>query len=92
MFNKRSKDGFKVLKITRPGFLQRLQYFADSGFCAIHTHAHTHTPDGEGIMESSRVRAPLPTPPEEDVQEEKVYGNVLAELESVDLPLGTTLR
>ncbi|KAM9462066.1 exocyst complex component 6 isoform 1-T1 [Clarias gariepinus] len=43
-------------------------------------------------MESSRVRAPLPSPPEEDVQEEKVYSNVFAELESVDLPLGTTLR
>ncbi|XP_062382093.1 exocyst complex component 6 isoform X2 [Sardina pilchardus] len=34
----------------------------------------------------------LPDPPEEDDREEKVYGNVLAELESVDLPLGTTLR
>ncbi|XP_017339039.1 exocyst complex component 6 isoform X2 [Ictalurus punctatus] len=43
-------------------------------------------------MESSRVRAPPPSPPEEDVREEKVYGNVFAELESVDLPLGTTLR
>ncbi|XP_026771395.3 exocyst complex component 6 isoform X5 [Pangasianodon hypophthalmus] len=43
-------------------------------------------------MESSRVRAPLPSPPEEDVREEKLYGNVFAELESVDMPLGTTLR
>ncbi|XP_060795582.1 exocyst complex component 6 isoform X1 [Neoarius graeffei] len=43
-------------------------------------------------MDSSRVRAPLPCPPEEDVRDEKVYGNVFAELESVDLPLGTTLR
>ncbi|XP_062858748.1 exocyst complex component 6 isoform X1 [Trichomycterus rosablanca] len=40
-------------------------------------------------MESSK--AP-PLSPSEDVREEKVYGNVFAELESVDLPLGTTLR
>ncbi|XP_041937891.1 exocyst complex component 6 isoform X2 [Alosa alosa] len=42
-------------------------------------------------MESKAMKA-LPDPPEEDDREEKVYGNVLAELESVDLPLGTTLR
>ncbi|XP_058261657.1 exocyst complex component 6 isoform X2 [Hemibagrus wyckioides] len=45
------------------------------------------------IMESSRrARAPTPNSPQEDVREEKVYYNVFAELESVDLPLGTTLR
>ncbi|XP_036376562.1 exocyst complex component 6 isoform X1 [Megalops cyprinoides] len=43
-------------------------------------------------MTSDRVRAPLPSIPDEDNKEEKVYGNVFAELESVDLPLGTTLR
>ncbi|XP_026132919.1 exocyst complex component 6-like isoform X3 [Carassius auratus] len=32
------------------------------------------------------------SPQEEDQGEGKVYGNVFAELESVDLPLGTTLR
>lgn len=42
-------------------------------------------------MENKAMKA-LPDPPEEDDREEKVYGNVLAELESVDLPLGTTLR
>ncbi|XP_047673209.1 exocyst complex component 6 isoform X2 [Tachysurus fulvidraco] len=43
-------------------------------------------------MESSRARAPTPSPPQDDVQEKKVYCNVFVELESVDLPLGTTLR
>ncbi|XP_063077974.1 exocyst complex component 6 isoform X3 [Engraulis encrasicolus] len=38
------------------------------------------------------MKALPPDPPEEDDREEKIYGNVLAELESVDLPLGTTLR
>lgn len=47
---------------------------------------------GKGNMDNSRVRALPPTPPEEDIREGKVYGNVLAELETVDLPLGTTLR
>ncbi|XP_064176489.1 exocyst complex component 6 isoform X2 [Anguilla rostrata] len=43
-------------------------------------------------MTSDRVKAPLPSIPDEENKEEKVYGNVFAELESVDLPLGTTLR
>ncbi|KAK2865929.1 hypothetical protein Q7C36_001985 [Tachysurus vachellii] len=43
-------------------------------------------------MESSRARAPAPSSPQEDVREKKVYCNVFVELESVDLPLGTTLR
>ncbi|XP_035259620.1 exocyst complex component 6 isoform X2 [Anguilla anguilla] len=43
-------------------------------------------------MTSNRVKAPLPSIPDEENKEEKVYGNVFAELESVDLPLGTTLR
>ncbi|XP_028424000.1 exocyst complex component 6 isoform X6 [Perca flavescens] len=47
-------------------------------------------------MASDRVHAALPDPPsqieEENKEEEKVFGNIFAELESVDLPLGTTLR
>ncbi|KAL3051941.1 hypothetical protein OYC64_002047 [Pagothenia borchgrevinki] len=47
-------------------------------------------------MASNRVHAALPDPPslseEENKEEEKVFGNIFAELESVDLPLGTTLR
>ncbi|XP_017539872.1 exocyst complex component 6 isoform X1 [Pygocentrus nattereri] len=43
-------------------------------------------------MDSSRARAPPPSPPQEDIREGKIYGNVFAELESIDLPLGTTLR
>nr|XP_043869750.1 exocyst complex component 6 isoform X3 [Solea senegalensis] len=47
-------------------------------------------------MARDRVHAALPDPPiqnEEDNNEaEKAFGNVFAELESVDLPLGTTLR
>ncbi|XP_036936977.1 exocyst complex component 6 isoform X1 [Acanthopagrus latus] len=47
-------------------------------------------------MASDRVHAALPDPPsqseEENKEEEKAFGNIFAELESVDLPLGTTLR
>ncbi|XP_053269174.1 exocyst complex component 6 isoform X2 [Pleuronectes platessa] len=47
-------------------------------------------------MASDRVHAALPDPPsqneEDNREEEKVFGNIFAELESVDLPLGTTLR
>uniref|UniRef100_A0A671V0L6 Exocyst complex component n=1 Tax=Sparus aurata TaxID=8175 RepID=A0A671V0L6_SPAAU len=47
-------------------------------------------------MASDRVHAALPNPPsqseEENKEEEKAFGNIFAELESVDLPLGTTLR
>uniref|UniRef100_A0A673KY80 Exocyst complex component n=1 Tax=Sinocyclocheilus rhinocerous TaxID=307959 RepID=A0A673KY80_9TELE len=44
-------------------------------------------------MYSSSSSLKIPTSPqEEDKGEGKVYGNVFAELESVDLPLGTTLR
>ncbi|XP_058648914.1 exocyst complex component 6 isoform X1 [Onychostoma macrolepis] len=44
-------------------------------------------------MYNSRSSLKIPTSPqEEDKGEGKVYGNVFAELESVDLPLGTTLR
>ncbi|XP_042363489.1 exocyst complex component 6 isoform X1 [Plectropomus leopardus] len=47
-------------------------------------------------MASDRVHAALPVPPnqseEENKEEEKTFGNIFAELESVDLPLGTTIR
>ncbi|XP_034425887.1 exocyst complex component 6 isoform X5 [Hippoglossus hippoglossus] len=47
-------------------------------------------------MATDRVHAALPDPPsqneEDNREEEKVFGNIFAELESVDLPLGTTLR
>lgn len=46
-------------------------------------------------MDTDRVHAALPDPPsqvEEEKVEEKAFGNFFAELESVDLPLGTTLR
>ncbi|XP_064878915.1 exocyst complex component 6-like [Oncorhynchus nerka] len=45
-------------------------------------------------MSSDRVEKPLPDIPEDDGSrdDEKDFGNVFAELESVDLPLGTTLR
>lgn len=46
-------------------------------------------------MSSDRVHAALPDPPrqpEDNPEEEKAAGNIFAELESVDLPLGTTLR
>ncbi|XP_047464576.1 exocyst complex component 6 isoform X3 [Mugil cephalus] len=47
-------------------------------------------------MASDRVHAALPNPPsqgeKENKEEENVFGNIFAELESVDLPLGTTLR
>lgn len=47
-------------------------------------------------MTSDRVHAALPDPPsqneEDNKEEEKTFGNIFAELESVDLPLGTTLR
>ncbi|XP_067433324.1 exocyst complex component 6 isoform X5 [Thunnus thynnus] len=47
-------------------------------------------------MASDRVHAALPDPPnqseEDNKEEEKAFGNIFAELESVDLPLGTTLR
>ncbi|XP_065805322.1 exocyst complex component 6 isoform X6 [Labrus bergylta] len=47
-------------------------------------------------MSVDRVHAALPDPPlqseEENREEEKAFGNAFAELESVDLPLGTTLR
>uniref|UniRef100_A0A672PWX3 Exocyst complex component n=1 Tax=Sinocyclocheilus grahami TaxID=75366 RepID=A0A672PWX3_SINGR len=44
-------------------------------------------------MYSSSSSLKIPTSPQdEDKGEGKVYGNVFAELESVDLPLGTTLR
>ncbi|XP_076856135.1 exocyst complex component 6 isoform X3 [Brachyhypopomus gauderio] len=43
-------------------------------------------------MENRRLRVLPPSPPAVDLREEKTYGNVFAELESVDLPLGTTLR
>lgn len=47
-------------------------------------------------MATKRVHAALPDLPsqseEENKEEEKAFGNFLVELESVDLPLGTTLR
>lgn len=47
-------------------------------------------------MASDRVHAALPAPPsqseDENKNEKKTFGNIFAELESVDLPLGTTLR
>nr|XP_029134282.1 exocyst complex component 6 isoform X5 [Labrus bergylta] len=47
-------------------------------------------------MSVDRVHSALPDPPlqseEENREEEKAFGNAFAELESVDLPLGTTLR
>uniref|UniRef100_A0A3Q1DAC2 Exocyst complex component n=1 Tax=Amphiprion ocellaris TaxID=80972 RepID=A0A3Q1DAC2_AMPOC len=47
-------------------------------------------------MASNRVHAALPDPPnqseEEHKAEQKAFENFFAELESVDLPLGTTLR
>ncbi|XP_049614886.1 exocyst complex component 6 isoform X1 [Syngnathus scovelli] len=47
-------------------------------------------------MDSKRVHAPLPDLPtqgkNDNEDEEKVLGNIFAELESVDLPLGTTMR
>ncbi|XP_008312376.2 exocyst complex component 6 isoform X3 [Cynoglossus semilaevis] len=47
-------------------------------------------------MARDRVHAALPEPPRQNddnsKEEEKVFGNIFAELESVDLPLGTTLR
>ncbi|XP_060884163.1 exocyst complex component 6 isoform X4 [Labrus mixtus] len=47
-------------------------------------------------MSVDRVHAALPDPPlqseEENREEEKAFGNAFAELESVELPLGTTLR
>ncbi|XP_041671317.1 exocyst complex component 6 isoform X2 [Cheilinus undulatus] len=47
-------------------------------------------------MAGARVHAALPDPPlqseDENKEEEKAFGNIFAELESVDLPLGTTLR
>ncbi|CAJ1080437.1 exocyst complex component 6 isoform X2 [Xyrichtys novacula] len=47
-------------------------------------------------MAADRVHAALPDPPlqseDDDKEEEKTFGNIFAELESVDLPLGTTLR
>lgn len=47
-------------------------------------------------MASDRLHAALPEPPsqseEDNKEEETVFGNIFAELESVDLPLGTTLR
>lgn len=46
-------------------------------------------------MARDRVHAALPDPPsqgEEENKEDKTFGNIFAELESVDLPLGTTLR
>lgn len=45
-------------------------------------------------MSSDRVEKPLPDIPEDDGSrdDEKGFGTVFAELESVDLPLGTTLR
>lgn len=42
-------------------------------------------------MASDRVRTALPDPPGQD-EEEKAFANIFAELESVELPLGTTLR
>ncbi|XP_011486846.2 exocyst complex component 6 isoform X3 [Oryzias latipes] len=47
-------------------------------------------------MDTDRLHAALPEPPsqneEDNKGEEKIFGNIFAELESVDLPLGTTLR
>ncbi|XP_077959391.1 exocyst complex component 6 isoform X8 [Gasterosteus aculeatus] len=47
-------------------------------------------------MASDRVHAALPEPPsqseEKNKEEEKAFGNIFAELESVELPLGATLR
>ncbi|XP_039894478.1 exocyst complex component 6 isoform X5 [Simochromis diagramma] len=48
-------------------------------------------------MASDRIYAALPEPPrqseaESKEEEKKAFGNIFAELESVDLPLGTTLR
>lgn len=45
--------------------------------------------------ESANTALPhVPTQSENDIKEEdeKAYGNVFTELESVDLPLGTSLR
>ncbi|XP_042623192.1 exocyst complex component 6 isoform X2 [Cyprinus carpio] len=45
------------------------------------------------MYDSSSSSPKIPkSPQEEDKEEGKVYGKVFAELESVDLPLGTTLR
>lgn len=47
-------------------------------------------------MASNTVHAALPDPPsqseEESKDQENAFGNIFAELEYVDLPLGTTLR
>lgn len=47
-------------------------------------------------MDTQRVHTALPDPPSEDAEgnkeEEKAFQNIFADLESVDLPLGTTLR
>lgn len=55
-----------------------------------------YTLDVKREMAKDRVFASLPDPPsqseEENQEEEKAFGSIFAELESVDLPLGTTLR
>nr|XP_033467399.1 exocyst complex component 6 isoform X3 [Epinephelus lanceolatus] len=54
-----------------------------------------HTWNLKREMASDRIHAALPDPPiqnEEENKEDKAFGNIFAELESVDLPLGTTLR
>lgn len=43
-------------------------------------------------MASDRTKALSLNSPDKEGTEERVYGNDFAELESVDLPLGTTLR
>jgi len=50
----------------------------------------THRPT-DMYGSSSSLKTPT-SPQEEDKGEGQVYGNVFAELESVDLPLGTSLR
>lgn len=47
-------------------------------------------------MDTNQVQTALPKPPpqvaEENIEDEKAFRNIFADLESVDLPLGTTLR
>ncbi|XP_057681463.1 exocyst complex component 6 isoform X1 [Corythoichthys intestinalis] len=47
-------------------------------------------------MNSKRIYAALPVPPNQRIEgskeKENVFGNIFAELESLDLPLGATLR
>lgn len=43
-------------------------------------------------MAAAGLHAADPPSEEEDKEEEAAFGNVFAELESVELPLGTSLR